>query len=120
MKKLKIFLDNKASEYNQPNFINGDPISIPHQFTRKEDIEISGFLTAIISWGRRDQIIKSANYLMELMENNPYDFVINAGPTELKKLTYFYYRTFNADDLLFLVEALKYLQQLWRIRTVGN
>ncbi len=93
--------------YNQPTFIQGDPISIPHQFTRKEDIEISGFLTAIIAWGRRDQIIKSANYLMELMENNPYDFVINAGPSELKKLTHFYYRTFKADDLLFLVEALK-------------
>ena len=94
-------------QYNQVSFITTDPISIPRQFTRKEDIEISGFLTAIISWGRRDQIIKSANHLMDLMEYSPYEFVLNAGRFELKKLTNFYYRTFNADDTLFLVEALK-------------
>jgi len=105
--KLKIFLDEKVAQYNQRTFISGDPVSIPHKFSIKADIEISGFLTALISWGRRDMIIQSANYLMELMDNNPFEFIINASKSDLKRLSLFYYRTFKADDLLFLIEALR-------------
>ena len=107
IEKVKPFLDEKVHQYNQPVFIDSDPISIPHQFNQKEDIEIAGFLTAIISWGRRTAIITSANQLMKLMDNSPYDFVINASSNELSKLSRFVYRTFNSDDLLFLINALK-------------
>lgn len=108
---LKHLLDQKASQYNKPSFISSDPISIPHQFTRKEDIEISGFLTAIISWGRREMIIKSANRLMGLMDRSPYDFILHANKSKLQKLDSFVYRTFNPDDLLFLITALKNIYQ---------
>lgn len=105
--KLKTFLDQKYEAYNNPSFIHSDPICIPHQFTRKEDIEVAGFLTALISWGRRNQIIKSANRLMQLMDNSPYDFITGSNETEFKCLTRFVYRTFNADDLSFMVYALR-------------
>lgn len=105
--KLKAFLDQKYEVYNNPSFIQFDPICIPHQFTRKEDIEVAGFLTALISWGRRDQIIKSAKRLMQLMDNSPYDFITGLKEAEFKCLSRFVYRTFNADDLLFMVYALK-------------
>ena len=104
---LKQYLDQKTIFYNKPSFIHSDPISIPHQYTRKEDIEISAFITAIISWGRREQIIKSAFTLMNLMDNSPFNFICNAGKTEIEKLESFYYRTFNGDDLLFLIYALR-------------
>ena len=71
------FLNDKVNEYNNPNFIELDPVSIPHQYHLKEDIEISGFLTATISWGNRKVILKNANLLMELMGNSPYDFILN-------------------------------------------
>lgn len=107
MTALNTFLEKKANLYNNPSFINSDPISIPHQFSKKEDAEIAGFLTALISWGRRDLIIRSANRMMDLMHRSPHDFVLNATEKDLKSLSEFIYRTFNGDDLLFLVAALR-------------
>lgn len=106
---LTSFLNKNVLRFNNRSFIVDDPVSIPHKFSRKEDIEIAGFLTALISWGNRRAILKSASDLMQLMENQPFEFISNAGDSDLKKLTKFYYRTFNASDLLFLVEALKHL-----------
>jgi uncharacterized protein (TIGR02757 family) len=74
-----------------------------------ENIAISGFLTAIISWGQRPQIIKSAKNLMVLMDNNPHDFILNSGKKELSRFRYFYYRTFNSVDCIFFIERLKNL-----------
>ena len=102
-------LNQKVIEYNTPKFIISDPISIPHQYSRKEDIEISGFLTSVIGWGRRTAIIKSANQLMDLMDNSPYEFLINSKEKDLGRFSKFVYRTFNPDDCLFLVTALRNL-----------
>lgn len=100
-------LNQKAEQYNNTDFIESDPISIPHMFTCKEDIEISGFLTSVISWGRRTAIIKSARQLMDLMDNSPYDFLVNCDESDFKRFANFVYRTFNSDDCLFLVTALR-------------
>lgn len=104
---LKGVLDEKVMMYNNSSFIEKDPVSIPHSFVKKEDIEISAFLTAIISWGRREMIIKSARKLMSFMQNSPYDFIMNAGENELKFIPTTVYRTFNGDDLLFLIYGLR-------------
>lgn len=109
MKKaqLKEFLDFKVEQYNTPEFIKTDPVQIPHQFTRKEDMEISGFLTATISWGNRKSILKNANSLMDLLGNSPHDFVMNHSEEDLDNLTQFVHRTFNGNDLVYFVRALK-------------
>ncbi|MBN2638961.1 MAG: TIGR02757 family protein [Bacteroidales bacterium] len=107
MSDLKLFLDNQFEIYNSEGFIIKDPISIPRRFTKKEDIEISGFLTAIISWGNRTAILKSADYLMEVMENEPYNFIKQGSEKEWNRLSSYLYRTFNSDDLFFLLAALK-------------
>lgn len=104
---IQELLNQKVIQYNTPQFIEDDPISIPHMYTKKEDIEISGFLTAILSWGRRTAIIKSASQLMILMDNSPYDFLKNSGDNEFKRFESFVYRTFNSDDCLFLITALR-------------
>jgi len=75
--ELKSFLDEKVDLYNNPNFIDSDPIQIPHQFSSKEDIEIAGFLAATIAWGNRKMIINNAQKMMNLMGNSPHDFVMN-------------------------------------------
>ena len=108
MKKheIKSFLDDKAFKYESPSFINEDPIQIPHKFSIKEDIEISGFLTAIISWGNRKMIIKNANLLMNLMDNSPFDFVLNHSKKDLNNLNQFVHRTFNSKDLCFFIKSL--------------
>ena len=74
---LKSFLDEKVEQYNCPDFIENDPIQIPHRFDLQQDIEISGFFSAIIAWGNRKSIINSANKIIEMMGNSPYDFVMN-------------------------------------------
>ena len=104
---LKEFLDSKVEKYNQPSFIKNDPVSIPHLFTKKQDIEIAGFFAAIFSWGNRTTIINKSKELMRLMEMSPYEFCINAKPGELKKLRGFKHRTFNEDDLFYFIEFLR-------------
>ena len=106
MESILELLDSKVDLYNKPSFIESDPISIPHQYTLKEDIEISGFLTAVIAWGRRTAIISKANIWMERMDDAPYDFIMNASDTDMKRFEKFVYRTFNSDDCLFIITAL--------------
>jgi uncharacterized protein (TIGR02757 family) len=108
---LRVLLDEKTILYNQPDFIPSDPISIPHHFTRREDIEISGFLVATIAWGQRSTIVKNGFRMMNLMDDAPYDFVMNAGQKDLKRIDTFVHRTFNSDDLLFFLESLKSIYQ---------
>ncbi|CAM3523413.1 TIGR02757 family protein [Aequorivita lipolytica] len=105
--ELKSFLDEKASFYNNPNFIETDPIQIPHIFSVKEDIEISGFLVATIAWGNRKSIINNGNKLMELMGNSPYDFVMNFSEKDSKQFLNFVHRTFNSDDLNYFIKSLQ-------------
>src|ERR1041385_8128409 len=93
-RELKEFLEEKVIQYNRPSFIEHDPVSIPHHFSSKEDIEIAGFLAATIAWGQRPVIIRNANKLMELMDLSPYEFVMTASPKELNRLEKFVHRTF--------------------------
>lgn len=111
MKDLKSFLEEKVLLYNTPGFIENDPVQIPHRFSRKEDIEISGFLTAAIAWGNRTSIIKSASRILDLMGNAPYEYVMSHKDSELKPLEGFVHRTFNATDLITFIKALKFLYQ---------
>jgi len=108
--EIKSFLDEKVQEFNHPNFIESDPISIPHQYALKEDIEISGFLTATIAWGNRKSILQSARKLMEIMGNNPYDFILNAKDQDLHKIQ-FVHRTFNSQDLACFINGLRNIYQ---------
>lgn len=105
--KIKLLLEQKYRQYCTIDFIKDDPVSIPHLFTNKEDIEIAAFLSATIAWGYRPNILKCAQRLMKLMNNVPYDFVMHAGNKNLKPLQKFVHRTFNFDDLLFFIAALK-------------
>ncbi len=101
--ELKGFLDEKVALYNNPSFIEDDPISIPHLFQKKQDIEIAGFWTAVLAWGQRRTIINKCKELFALMDFAPYEFVINHSESELKRLESFKHRTFNATDTLYFV-----------------
>lgn len=105
---LKEYLERKVDLYNQPFFIKDDPISIPHSFTKKQDIEIAGFFAAIFSWGNRTTIINKSKELMLLMDNEPHTFCMNGDLGRLKRLLGFKHRTFNATDLLYFIEFLNF------------
>lgn len=102
-------LEEKYDQFNRKSFIDSDPISIPHLFTKKEDIEIAGFLAATIAWGQRKTIIKNALCLMQLMDNAPYDFVLNHKKVDLKRFDDFKHRTFNSVDICYFIIALKHI-----------
>ena len=106
-KELKEFLDEKAVLYEKPNFIPLDPIQIPHRFTIKEDVEIAAFLTATISWGNRKSIINSANRMMDILGQSPYDFIMNYSEDHRENLSGFVHRTFNETDLDTFIRALQ-------------
>lgn len=105
--ELKSFLDEKVILYNNPNFIESDPIQIPHLFTQKEDVEIAGFLAATIAWGNRKMIINNAKKMMALMGGSPFDFVMSHEEHHLETLESFVHRTFNGADLVCFIKALK-------------
>ncbi len=107
MENIKALLDEKYDLYNRPSFIESDPIQIPHQFSRAEDIEISGFLSATIAWGNRKMIVRNAKNLISIIENEPYDFVMNSSDFELDRIANFKHRTFNGVDLAFYLRSLK-------------
>jgi uncharacterized protein (TIGR02757 family) len=108
---LKDFLDAKYSQYCRPNFIEFDPICIPHNYSLKQDIEITAFFAAILAWGQRKTIINKCNDLFRLIDNKPYDFVLNHSDSDLKPLERFVHRTFNATDLLYFIHFFKYYYQ---------
>ena len=101
------FLNAKVEQYNQPSFIKDDPISVPHLFRKKQDIEIAGFFAAIFAWGNRTTIIQKSKELMRRLDNAPHDFCLNHSSKELKGLINFKHRTFNTTDLLYFIEFLK-------------
>ena len=109
--ELKVFLDEKVREYNTPEFISADPVSIPHLFSKKQDIEISGLFAAVLAWGQRKTIINKSRELMNMMDNAPYDFILHHSDNDLKPLQDFKHRTFNGTDTLYFISFLKYFYQ---------
>src|SRR6187402_3858675 len=107
--ELKAFLDEKADLYNNPNFIESDPVQIPHLFSLKEDMEIAGFLSATIAWGNRKMIIKNSHKMMDLLGNAPYDFVMSHAENDLERLDNFVHRTFNGRDFSTFIKGLQHI-----------
>ena len=105
---LRKFLDAKVKLYNQPSFIEKDPVCIPHAFTKKQDIEIAGLFAAVLAWGNRTTIINNCRKLMAWMDDQPHDFILHHKETDLKPFVHFAHRTFNATDLLYFISFLHY------------
>lgn len=112
-KDIKELLEDRYLRYNIRDFLDTDPIQIPHRFNKKEDIEIAAFLTATISWGNRKSIINNANALMRILDDDPYSFILNHKESDLKKIKGFVHRTFQEVDLLFFISALKRIYTLY-------
>ncbi|MGZ3874739.1 MAG: TIGR02757 family protein, partial [Mucilaginibacter sp.] len=108
IENLKAFLDSKVAQYNCPEFIANDPVSIPHRFTKKQDIEIIGLWAAVLAWGQRVTIINKCRELITLMDGAPYDFIINHEEPDLKKLLHFKHRTFNDIDTLYFIAFFRH------------
>lgn len=106
---LKDFLEAKVLQYNTVDFIEPDPISVPHRYSLKQDIEIAGFLASSIAWGNRKMITKNGHRMMDLLGNSPYDFVMGHNDYQLGKLDEFIHRTFNSDDFKHFIKALKHI-----------
>jgi uncharacterized protein (TIGR02757 family) len=104
---IRQILNQKVKKYNQLDFITHDPISIPHQFSKKQDIEIAGLFAAIFAWGQRITIINKCNDLLARLDHAPHDFIINHQEKDLLRLTQFSHRTFNDTDLLYFVFFLQ-------------
>lgn len=106
--QLKRLLDEKVKLYNQPGFIERDPISVPHRFAKKQDIEIAGLFAAVLAWGNRTSIINNTNRIMAWMGEQPHDFILHHEESDLKPMIQFVHRTFNATDLLYFMSFLQF------------
>ena len=108
LQDLRDFLNRKVDEYDRPAFIPNDPIRVPHSFSKRQDIEISGFFAAIFAWGNRTTIINKTQQLMQLMDNAPHQFILQHEEKDLSKLLDFRHRTFNPTDLLYFIEFFRW------------
>ena len=111
--QLKALLEELHDKFNCEEFIEEDPISVPHSFSRREDREIAGLLASTIAWGNRKAIVKSAHRMMRYMDNAPYDFVVNASEQELQSLSSYVHRTFNGEDFKDFVCAMRHIISRW-------
>lgn len=111
IEEIKSFLDQKVVQYNRPEFVESDPLQIPKSFSIKEDVEIAGFLVAVIAWGQRKTIIANGCKIMDLMGNAPFDFVMSYTQKDLDRLQGFVHRTFNGQDLEQFVRSLRFIYQ---------
>ena len=126
--ELRDFLNEKADQYNAPDFIENDPIQIPHRFSLKQDIEIAGFLAATISWGNRKSIINSADKVLDIMGNSPYDFVMNYSEKDLEDIQdKSIHRTFNGQDFSYFIRQFnrvykenESLESLFKVKESEN
>ncbi len=109
LSEIKELLDEKYFQFNNTSFIETDPISIPHQFSKKEDIEIASLLVATIAWGQRTSIINNGNKLMRLMNDEPHDFILNFTKKDAARFEGFVHRTFNSTDCVFFLNSLKHI-----------
>ncbi len=107
--ELKDFLDEKVNEFNTVDFIEPDPISVPHRYSLKEDIEIASFLASSIAWGNRKMITKNGHRMMDLLGDSPYDFVMSHQEHHLERLETFVHRTFNGEDFKYFIKGLKHV-----------
>ncbi len=114
MQDLKGFLDEKVAHYNCPNFIILDPISIPHSFSKKQDIEISGFFAAVLAWGQRKTILNKCKELFMLMDNDPHQFMLHHLESDLKPFLTFKHRTFNDIDTLYFIHFFSWFYKKQR------
>lgn len=105
--EIKDFLNEKADQYNNPDFIETDPIQIPHLFSDKNDIEISAFFASTIAWGQRTTIIKNMQKLIALMDHDPYEFIMSSSEKDLDRFNHFKHRTFNGEDCKFFIRSIK-------------
>lgn len=108
-KELHSFLEENYEHYNCVDFIRLDPISIPHQFSKKQDIEVAGFLAATIAWGQRPTILRNANELIRRMDHAPHDFILNHTKKDLLQFKKFKHRTFNGVDCVFFMRSLQHI-----------
>jgi len=126
--ELRDFLNEKADQYNAPDFIENDPIQIPHRFSLKQDIEIAGFLAATISWGNRKSIINSADKMLDIMGNSPYDFVMSYSEKDLESIQdKSIHRTFNGQDFSYFIRQFnriykenESLENLFEVKKTEN
>jgi uncharacterized protein (TIGR02757 family) len=109
--ELKDFLDAKSVQFNQPSFIPNDPVSIPHRFSLKEDIEIAGLFAAVLAWGQRKTIIRKCSELLERMDNAPHSFILHHTKSDLTPFRDFKHRTFNATDTFYFIRSLRSFYQ---------
>jgi uncharacterized protein (TIGR02757 family) len=115
---VRELLERLHDKYNTADFIADDPISVPHRFSTREDIEISGFLAATIAWGNRKAIVKSARRMIEYMDGAPYDFTMNASEGELDRVLSYVHRTFNGGDFRSFILALRHIYE--KFGTMGD
>jgi hypothetical protein len=107
LEEIKTYLDEQHDKFNRVDFIENDPILIPHSYSTKEDIEISGFFAATFAWGQRATIINKTKLFLSMMDNDPYHFILHAKPNDLKPFKKFVHRTFNGDDAIYIIKQLQ-------------
>lgn len=111
--ELGELLERLHDKYNNPDFIEADPISVPHSFSSRDDREVAGFLASTIAWGNRKAIVKSAHRMMHYMDNAPAEFVREASDEELCRLQSYVHRTFNGQDFIDFVRSIRHIYDRW-------
>ena len=103
-KDIKDLLDIEATRINNVDFIADDPVQFPRRYDILQDIEIASILSATIAWGNRKMICNNCNKMLNLMDNQPYNYVMEQGYEELPDMNI--HRTFFSCNLKYYLRGL--------------
>lgn len=109
--ELKAYLDRLNDSVEKSDYIESDPVQFIHAFENKKDIEIAGFLAAMMAWGRRDIVISKVENLLQRMNYRPFEFISQYGQDNFSSLEGYKHRTFKAIDIHGVICALQKVYQ---------
>lgn len=110
MKKLKSVLDRLYAEYDFPARMLFDPIELPHRYADPADIEVTGFLSCCLAYGKVNlfkPVLESIFDRMSGREKSPREFLLRFNAKKERDLfAGVQYRFNRNEDILALLHVL--------------
>ncbi|EKO79529.1 MULTISPECIES: TIGR02757 family protein [unclassified Leptospira] len=100
--KITQVLERIFLEYQTPEYLKSDPIEFPHSYSDAQDREISGFISALFSYGNVTSIKEHLKRLFALCGNSPYQFLLKEDLKYVRNKLKPYRFQKPADTYLFL------------------
>ena len=100
-------LESLYDQYNHREFIGDDPLQFVYRYSDPADMEIAGFFSSALAYGRVRQISASLEKLFAIMGTSPADYTYNFTERHRKNLAEFKHRFNTGSDIADMLILLR-------------